>query len=102
MKYLVICFVLYSSVSRAEFFCNEEAAQLKGNVYSACGIGDGLAEQRARTAAFNYAKEEFDKFCEASSNCRGHDVDVEPKRNVCSQDKFGTFHCYRMINFTIR
>ena len=101
---LLIMFLMFaaSEVFAGDFFCNDEASQLRGNTYSACGIGVSESEQEARSDAFKYANEEFYRFSNNSASWKGKDVDLEPKRNVCEKIKGNLFKCYRMVNFTLK
>jgi hypothetical protein len=101
MKKLILSLLMFPSISMAEFLCDEEAGQLKVNVYHACGIAEHVSEQRARSMAFDYAKEEFIKFCSSSSNCKDKEVDLNPKRTICKEEK-GYFKCVRLIEYTIK
>lgn len=100
MKYMVMAGLLLSQIASADdWICKEESSMVKGNTIKACGVGTDKDENEARTQAFNNAKAEFDRVCNASDNCKDHEVTVEPKRTTCDSDN-GQTKCYRMVEFT--
>lgn len=102
MKTLILILSLLGSnmALAGEFFCNEEAAQLKDKSYYACGIGESPSEDRARASALDHAKYEFASFCEGNSKCNNKNLAFEPTRNLCK--KVGIIYkCYRMVVFTM-
>lgn len=87
-------------LAEENWLCVEASSTRDGNVIQSCGIGRGPDENSARLRAFDNAKIEFDKVCESSDDCKGHEVTVKPERTSCS--KAGQdFKCYRLIVFTI-
>ncbi len=99
MNFLGIA-VLFAQNCRADdWLCTEEASQRDGNVIKACGVGLGFDENGARYQALENAKIEFDKVCNASSDCKGHEVVAEPTRTECREGEL--FKCYRLIQFKI-
>ena len=86
----------YSSNS---WLCTEEASQRRGNSIYSCGIGEAGDEAEARLRALDSAKTEFSRLCEASDDCRGHKIDVEPGRTTCESGE--RYKCYRLVIFKI-
>ena len=82
------------------WLCTEESSQLINGTIQACGVASGRDENEARSRAFDNAKAEFDKVCNASDSCRGHIIDADPKRTTCEPQKEG-FKCYRAVEFQI-
>lgn len=95
----LVCLVC-SPLLATDWLCTEEASQRTGSLIRACGIGQGADENEARLKAFDAAKTEFGKVCEASDDCKGHQVSVEPARTACEKTPAGV-KCYRLIVFTI-
>ena len=84
----------------AEWLCEEEASQREGNTIKSCGIGQAKTEAEARDMALDNAKKEFDKICNASVDCAGHETIADPRRTSCSL-KGNTYTCHRLIAFEI-
>ncbi len=99
---MMLIMMLASEVFAGDFFCNDEASQLNGTTYSACGIGVSRNEQEARSDAFKFAKDEFYRFSVDNASWKGKEYDIEPKRNLCTKIEKNYFKCYRMVNFTLR
>jgi len=100
MKYLIMLLLLTSDVYAQTWFCTEESSRREKGQISACGVGAGTTEDQARLDAANHAKAEFDHICNASSDCKDHEVFVEPRRTTCEQER-GGFKCYRLIVYLI-
>lgn len=90
------------SIAHADenWLCTSEASQVQGDHVLSCGVGEAKTENVARDRAFESAHMEFRNLCKASSNCRGHAVNVEPRRTTCAETKNG-YKCYRMLVFTV-
>lgn len=89
-----------SSGAETSWLCTEEASQRLENSIMSCGIGTGKDENQARLNAFDQAKNEFNKICDTSVDCRKHEISAEPRRTTCQQDGKG-FKCYRLVAFYI-
>ena len=109
MKYVLIL-ALLSPLAHAgdQWICTEEGIQHSGNVWSACGVGQGMDEGAARQKALYGAINEFNTLCEMNSSCKDHDKSIEPKRTTCGQTNESTvipgvmqWKCYRMIQVTV-
>lgn len=100
---IIFCLLLKSGASHAKdsWLCTEASSQRFGQDIHSCGIGLGKDEAEARLKAFDSAKAEFNKVCDSSDDCKGHEITVDPKRTTCEQTGTG-FKCYRMIVFSIR
>jgi hypothetical protein len=86
--------------AKEEWLCTEEASQIQDGAVLACGIGEGSDENGARVKAFENARAEFIRVCDLSDNCKGYQVNVEPKRTSCEGLSKG-YKCYRLLAFTI-
>ena len=82
-----------------EWICTEASSIRRGDDIAACGIGYGRHESDARAMAFKHAKEEYQRICDLSSDCRGADIYATPGRTSCSLTRDG-YRCYRMVTFT--
>jgi hypothetical protein len=80
--------------------CTEQASQVHGSEIYACGIGIGKTENDARAQAFDNAKAEYERVCNASDNCRGRQVKADPRRLTC-EPAGAAIKCYRMVVFSI-
>lgn len=98
---LVASCCVTSSFAKDEWLCVEASSQRIGSEIQACGIGNGKDENSARLNAFDNARAEFTKLCEASDDCNGHEIVVEPKRTSCERVN-ESYKCYRMLAFTIK
>lgn len=79
------------------WLCTETASQQLGDSsYLACGVATAVTESDARTSSLNNAINEFQGFCERSSNCRSRKVEFTPRRISCSKEMNG-YKCYRAI-----
>ena len=82
------------------WLCKEESSQRRGNSVLSCGVGFGNDENQARLSAFDNSKTEFNRVCNSSTDCKGHEITTEPKRTSCEQE--GTkYKCYRLIVYII-
>lgn len=96
-KYLYALILFCSPVAEADdWLCKEESSLRRGNQVYACGVGQGRTEDEARTNAFKAAASEFDRICEASSDCQDHNITVTPQRTTCEGNT-----CHRLLVFTI-
>lgn len=93
------CLSGQSAAAKDEWLCTEESSQLRNGAVLSCGVAEGANENEARSKAFEFAKAEFTRVCQASSNCAGHKYTVEPKRTTCKPEKVG-YKCYRLLEFT--
>lgn len=103
MKYLHIILGLFFSVNASaidSWLCLEESSQREGNTIRSCGIGSGKDENAARLDALDNAKEEFNRICDSSSDCKNHEVRAIPQRTTCERDS-GQYRCYRLIVYAI-
>ncbi len=89
------------NLSASEWFCEEVASQRDGNIIKACGIGESATEASARSLAFENAKKEFDRICNASADCNGHQSIADPKRTSCKQTPGKNVVCHRLVSFQI-
>lgn len=101
---LIIMFGLFGCEALAwekkmdTWFCSEESGQRSHNVMWTCGVGEGLYEGDARTAALKAAFKEYHAICEESSNCDMQHATIEPKRLTCTENHNNhIWKCYRMI-----
>ena len=89
------------------WLCTEESSQRRDNTVLGCGVATGDDENEARSKAFDNARTEFKKICDASDDCRGHETSVTPKRTSCDEiaGKMGQmeskYRCYRLVAFLI-
>jgi|ERR1019366_6007351 hypothetical protein len=103
-KIMLICTILASlnAISKEEWFCTDDQAIVKDNVWAICGIGTMGHEGPAREFALNNAVHEFKVMCEMSENCKGKKVRVEPKRSTCFREKdYNGYTCHRLFIFTV-
>lgn len=105
----VTTLLLVDLATADEWLCKREASQMEGDAVKACGIGYGINEAEARRRAFYAAQLEFWRLCHISSNCKGHDVSVEPGRLECveralpatSLENYKKWTCHRLLTFTV-
>lgn len=88
------------SPAREDWLCTEASSQRRGDSIYSCGIGSGKDENTARLNAFDNSKREFTKICDASDDCKGHEISVKPERTACDENA-GQVKCYRLIVFSI-
>lgn len=93
---------LFISIAGAKesWFCTQESSKIIGNQVYACGVALALDEGAARAYASTNAKNEFDFICSMSSDCRGREFSVTPKRTTCAPDSGGV-KCHRLLVFTL-
>lgn len=89
-----------NSFAKSEWLCTEASSQRRGDSIYSCGIGSGKDENEARLNAFDNSKKEFNRICDSSDDCKGHEISVNPERTACEKGT-NTFKCYRLIVFTI-
>lgn len=101
----ILLFLLMTSSTLAsakdEWLCTEESSQIQNGTLLACGVGLGKDENEARSKAFENARAEFIRVCDASDDCKEHKVTVEPKRTTCERSSKESYKCYRLLAFTI-
>ena len=90
-----------SAQAKDSWTCTEASSIRTGNAIHSCGVATNADEAAARAAAFANAKMEFDSICSASSDCRGHQVNLEPARTTCEPTD-GGIQCRRMVLFHIQ
>jgi hypothetical protein len=104
---LLLALPAHGFASETPWLCTEESSQRQGNTVLSCGVAVGDDENEARSKAFDNARNEFKKVCDASSDCRGHETTVLPKRTSCDEITGKTalmdtkYRCYRLLAFTI-
>lgn len=98
----ILILTLLSSSAGAEenWFCTDGTSRRVGNELHVCGVAQSADEGSARIAALQNAKSEFDKLCDASSDCKGRAVTLDPARSDCEKQSAG-FQCRRLIVFRI-
>lgn len=107
--YVMFIFAFFNDVVEAgelEWLCKEESSLRRENLIYSCGVGNGVTENTARIAAFDAARAEFDKVCGASADCRGKQINVDPRRTHCqgglrANGVPGEYQCHRLIIFSI-
>lgn len=99
MRPLIIFLALYR-IANADWLCTEEASQRRDNSILACGVAVASNEDQARHQAFNNSQAEFNRVCNASDDCKGHQVKAIPQRTSCTETDEG-YRCYRLVEFTI-
>lgn len=98
MRFLwAVILVLLTCLScYGDFPCAGDGSLRQGSVYSACGVGTAPTEGDARRIALNDAWREFQGFCQASYDCRGREISVEPARTECQAAGTGVT-CRRLV-----
>lgn len=100
MRALFLITIFFSITAHCEareaWVCTDAATTRTGDLWRACGVGEGMNEGSARGQALDHAVEEFKSLCGLSTGCIERDRTVEPKRTTCSQ-VYGWWKCYRMI-----
>jgi len=91
----------FASSANDSWACVEMSSQRTQDGILACGIGTAPTEQVAREEAFRRALNEFHLVCDSSSDCKGHMVEIDPKRTSCKREKLG-FKCFRAVQFVIK
>lgn len=101
MKYACLCVLLVSHLAHADdWLCKSQATERVGNSFHSCGVARAADENDARLAAFENAKKEFSAICQASDDCTGRFVLVNPGRTDCAPDGTGV-KCYRAVVFSV-
>lgn len=100
MLALILSIILLKAHSVETWLCTSQASKVQGSSILACGVGLGKDEEQARAKAFDAAKAEFDRICQASSTCKDRPFTLEPKRTTCDQDG-GGWKCYRLLAYSI-
>ena len=101
MRLLTLLLLFWSTDAwTSDWLCTEESSQRSGNEVQSCGVGIAATEDQARIKAFDNARIEFNRICQASDDCRGHQVSVKPRRTSCAANDQG-IKCYRLLEFTI-
>ncbi len=96
----LVLMISETSLAKDDWLCTEEASQIQNGSVLACGVAEGKDENEARSKAFENAKAEFSRVCQASDTCNQKQVSVEPKRTSCESNQ-KRYKCYRLIIFTI-
>lgn len=100
---LLIVFLMVSmshAETKDQWLCTDEATLRQGNVWFACGVGEGADEGSARKRALDRALDEFSSLCQVSSNCKGKEREVLPRRMTCLSGS-GWWKCYRLIRISL-
>ncbi|MDH5232062.1 MAG: hypothetical protein OEZ58_08235 [Gammaproteobacteria bacterium] len=101
---LSIFFLLLSTSSvifADEWTCTEIASKKEGNNFLVCGVATAETEGEAREQALLRAKREFELICESSSDCKDHEINIEPLRNSCETLESGKTKCLRALRYTV-
>lgn len=98
---LLIGLLLNTAQAKEQWFCTEASSKVIENQVHACGTAEAATEDEARAKAFDSAKEEYEKICDTSEACRGHEVAIDPRRTTCDSVK-GKWKCFRLIVFDIK
>lgn len=103
MRIIIIMILLLGSIAHAgdKWICTDESSSRDGNVWTACGVGEGSEERSARETALKATISEFATICALSTDCNEKRRTIEPKRTTCSEARNGVWKCYRMIQVTI-
>lgn len=110
MKQILTCLILImASRSIADgWFCTDDQAMREGNTLMICGVGTSSTEGDARTEALKNSMNEFQIICNASADCKGHKIVVDPKRSTCFANPeklhaaWFNFTCHRLFVFSIQ
>ena len=101
MRILIALMISVSAhADNTSWVCTDEATTRSGNVWSACGVGEGMNEGIARREALEHALDEFKLMCDMSTSCKGKAREVEPTRSTCSFG-VGWVRCYRAVKITL-
>lgn len=98
----ILCLALLSlsTSTQAGWLCQEAASIRDGRILTACGIGHGDDEAKARANALETAYKELDAICDRSVDCKDKELYIEPIRNECMIEG-KQYKCYRGITATI-
>lgn len=99
--FVLFLFVMSKDANAAEdWFCTERSVVREDTVFKSCGVAQAPLESTARLEALSDAKREFVSVCDASSDCLGHEVAVQPGRTECSKGLLG-WVCRRLLVFHV-
>lgn len=98
--WLLLIILPISSWGAEDWFCTTQSSKIQGASILACGIGNAATEDEARIKAFDAAKAEFNRICQASDDCIVRPVTIEPMRTTCDKVN-GSFQCNRMVGFAL-
>jgi hypothetical protein len=105
---LILVFLAFKACAAEEkWFCTDDQAMKSGNTLMICGVGTAYDEGHARQRALENSMQEFQAMCNASADCRGHQISIEPKRSTCLESAkkwhamWENYTCHRLIVFTI-
>jgi hypothetical protein len=101
----IILTIPYYAFAIDQWLCVDDGSMRNGTTLSICGVGTARTEGEAREKAFDQSISEFKTICSLSSDCRGHKINVDPKRSTCFQTEkhgFTVFTCHRLINYSIQ
>ncbi|MBN8538355.1 MAG: hypothetical protein J0M15_14980 [Deltaproteobacteria bacterium] len=91
---------IFVSTANAQWLCREASSTRRGQVITACGVGQSRNLGEARIKSRESAIEEFKRLCQLSSDCTAFDYTVVPKRTEC-EFKNGNHICFRALDFEI-
>lgn len=98
-KSLLMLLLLNSNSLLADsWFCTEGSIKQQGQSIIACGIGMDKSEAKSRLQAFDFAKQEFDKICNNSTNCKNLKINIKPLRTECQYIN-NEYKCIRALSF---
>jgi len=99
---VVLVFFLLSKGANAsdDWFCTERTVVREGNTYKSCGVASSREEPTARLKSLAAAKREFVSVCDASDDCRDHEVTVETGRTECTK-RLIWWTCRRLLVFHV-
>lgn len=106
--FIYIIFKIFQAHAEDQWYCQDPQSGWQGNVISICGVASASSEGEARQKALNNAIYEFKTMCELSSDCKGHKVNIEPKRSTSFEDtspnitSFQRHVSHRLFVFTIQ
>lgn len=98
--WLLILILPISSWASENWFCTTQSSKIQGSSILACGIGSAATEDEARLKAFDAAKSEFNRICQASDDCIVRAVTIDPMRTTCDKVD-GSFQCHRLVSFVL-
>lgn len=101
MKYLILLF-LSQNVMADNWFCRTQHAKRDGNIWTVCGQGVGLlSPEMAKQDAVRMAQLNFESLCRMSSDCKNHEISVNPKRMECVNESAQLTRCYQEVEITV-
>lgn len=101
---LIILCPLAHSETKDDWRCTDQSTTRSRNVWMACGTGEYTDEGAAREKALANALNEFKQMCDLSSDCKGRELSVEPKRQTCQYTNYtytGYWKCYKLVQITV-